>query len=157
MKKPKTIPPTYLYAGVFLIIVLFFVFPHFNLIPFPYNLLGGLLILIGVWLNIWPWQLFNRAGTTEKYVEPTNAFVKDGPFRFSRHPMYLGMFLLLIGLAVCFKNILGFISPLAFFAIMHFVFINYEEKEMEDLFGQSYLDYKKQSKKWFGFKIFRKR
>jgi protein-S-isoprenylcysteine O-methyltransferase Ste14 len=46
-----------------------------------------------------------RAGSNIPTSLPTTIIVECGPFRFTRTPIYLGMFLGLIGLAIAFDNL----------------------------------------------------
>ncbi len=141
-------PLIYLYAGIVFLIAVYFVFPQFNFVPHPQNLIFGFLIFtLGLWLMLWAWISFKRRNTPENFSRSTY-LVKDGPYKFSRNPMYLGMVLMLLGLAVCFRNILGIIAPILFFLIMHLMFIPYEEKKNKATFGKDFLDYKKNARKW---------
>jgi protein-S-isoprenylcysteine O-methyltransferase Ste14 len=45
-------------------------------------------------------RAFKRAGTPVPGNQPTTAFVRDGPFRFSRNPIYLAFSLFQVGLAL---------------------------------------------------------
>jgi protein-S-isoprenylcysteine O-methyltransferase Ste14 len=62
--------------------------------------------------------------------------------------MYLGLVIMLFGLAI----LLGSISPLLVIPIMiwilHVKFILREEKWMESWFGESYMEYKKKTRRW---------
>jgi len=147
MKKIISIPPNYFYLGIILIIILYFLFPSFNIIKYPYNLLGAIFIIFGFFLISWTYLLFKKYKTPEKF-EKSIFLVTQGPYKFSRNPMYLGAVIFLIGLAALFQNILGFISPILFFLIMHFMFIPYEEKKTEKDLGKKYLSYKKKVRRW---------
>ena len=46
-----------------------------------------------------------RAGSNVPTNLPTTAIVESGPYRFTRNPIYLGMFLGLTGLAIAFDNL----------------------------------------------------
>ncbi|MCH8885675.1 MAG: hypothetical protein IIC13_03715 [SAR324 cluster bacterium] len=52
--------------------------------------------------------LFRKYGTALKPFKESSALVTDGPFRFSRNPMYLSMVVALTGAAV----VLGTVTPL---------------------------------------------
>jgi protein-S-isoprenylcysteine O-methyltransferase Ste14 len=145
--KPMLIPPIYFLLGIVLIPILFSIFPGMNLIQFPFNWLGLVLILFGGYLNIHSLMLFNKYNTSFKYGKSTFV-INEGPFLYSRNPMYLGMFLTLIGLSICFGNILSLMIPLLFYIIMQVMFIPYEEKKMEKELGTDYLNYKKRVRKW---------
>ena len=62
--------------------------------------------------------------------------------------MYLGMVLILIGLAITCKNIIAVGIALIFFLILHFMFIPFEEIKLEKTFGENYLAYKQRVRRW---------
>lgn len=143
----KNIPPTYLFIAIFLIIAVHFLLPSFNKIVYPYDLLGFLPLLLGTYLNMSVWLLFKKHKTPHKYQKSTH-IVKEGLFRFSRNPMYVGMILLLVGLSILFQNLLGLIVPVLFFFVIHIIFIPYEEEKMQKELGDEYLSYCKQVRRW---------
>lgn len=62
--------------------------------------------------------------------------------------MYLGMVLLLIGAAVLFGS-LGSWLPIAFFIrVIQANFIRGEERFLEAIFGERYLEYKRKARRW---------
>jgi len=148
MKKRKLEPPTYFLICLILGIGLHFVLPVKQLIHFPYKYIGILLMGIGIWLNIWADGLFKRKNTTVKPYEKSSVLVSEGPFRFSRHPMYLGMVIGLVGVAIILGSLIVFLAPIVFFVTMHTIFVQLEEKALEETFGQEYLDYKKRVRCW---------
>ncbi len=148
MKKSKLEPPSYFLICLALAIGLNFVLPVMRLIYAPYKYIGILLLGIGIWLNIWADNLFKKKNTTVKPYEKSSALVLEGPFRFSRHPMYLGMVVALLGVAVILGSLISFFSPIAFFITIQIAFIPLEEKAMEQTFGQKYLDYKNRVRCW---------
>lgn len=148
MNKSKLEPPTYFLIFLLLAIGLHFVLPLIQLIYAPYKYIGILLLVIGIWLNIWADGLFKKKNTTVKPFEKSSALILEGPFRFSRHPMYLGMVIALLGVAIILGSLITFLVPIAFFITMQIVFIRHEEKALEQTFGQEYLDYKKRVRSW---------
>ncbi len=97
---------------------------------------------------MWADGLFKRKNTTVKPFEKSSALILEGPFRFSRHPMYLGMVIALLGVAIILGSLITFLVPIAFFVSMQIVFIRHEEKALEQTFGQEYLDYKNRVRSW---------
>ena len=61
--------------------------------------IGVIVFAGGVALAIWAIVTFRRAGTRVEKTEPTMAIATDGPYRFTRNPIYLGMFLGQTGLS----------------------------------------------------------
>ena len=147
MKKRKDIPPTYFYIGFALVPICWLAFPGFSLIGFPESLLGLSVTALGTALVYRTWKLFMKHATPEDFSESTY-LVTEGPYRHSRNPMYLGMCLFLLGLALASGNPVSLVSPAFFLLVMHFRFIPYEERKMEKTFGKSYLDYRKRVRRW---------
>ena len=91
---------------------------------------------------------FTRAGTPVVPFERSTTLVTGGSYRFTRNPMYLGMVLLLSGVAA----LLGTLSPWLvipiFTAVIQTNFIRGEERFLEELFGDSYRAYKTRVRRW---------
>lgn len=147
-EKKRLLPPAYLKISLILAMGLHFILPIVQLVHSPYRYIGILLVGIGIWLNVWADGLFKRRATTVKPFEESSALILDGPFRFSRHPMYLGMVVGLLGVAFILGSLVAFFMPVLFFIIMSIAFIPYEEKAMEETFGKDYLDYKVHVRPW---------
>ena len=109
---------------------------------------GLVTVVLGFGLMIWAWKLFHHRGTAVCPFEASTHFVREGPYRFTRNPMYLGMTLILLGIALVSGTPPVFLAPLAFFFTVHLAFIPYEEKKMEETFGEAYRDYKRRVRRW---------
>jgi protein-S-isoprenylcysteine O-methyltransferase Ste14 len=145
--KIVSIPPNYIYFSLAISAISYYLLPSLNIIPSPFNYSGWILIFIGLLLTYWSWLCFKKHGTPEDFSE-SKALVIDGPFKFSRNPMYLGMFIITLGAAVCFKNLIGILVSVFVLLVMHFMFIPFEEEKNEKTFGQAFLDYKIKVRKW---------
>lgn len=76
-------------------------------------------------------------------------FVRTGPFRFTRNPMYLGMTIALLGVAVIFGSATGFVMPTLFVLIIDRRFICREERMLQDRFGDdAWCEYAKTTRRW---------
>ena len=129
-------------------ILFHFLFPLVRFSYSHYNYIGALLIIFGIFLNLKADSMFKKSRTTVKPHLMPSSFEVSGPFRISRHPMYLGMFLILLGSAIIMGSLTGFIFSFVFVALMEILFIPKEEKNMEKAFGKKYLDYKKKVRRW---------
>jgi len=144
----KIMPPTYFLMAIVLSVVLHFVLPIKKVIFPPYTYSGGLFIIFGGVLNLWTDALFKKMKTRVKPYEDATEIITQGPFKISRHPMYLGMTAVLVGIAVLHGTIISFLFPVFFFIVCEIFFIKFEEKSMERIFGQKYLDYKVKVRRW---------
>ena len=105
------------------------------------GLLGALIALSG------RLQL-RRAGTEPPPNRPATALVVDGPYRYTRNPLYLGMTLLYAGIALGANSawILGLLVPLLI--VLHYGVIFREEAYLERKFGDAYRAYKATVRRW---------
>ena len=147
MKKP-ILPPTYLLIAMLIVILLHFVLPIGALLRIPWNLLGLIPLAVGVWLNLVADRAFKTRTTTVKPFEPSTALITDGAFAVSRHPMYLGFVLILIGLGMLLGSISPYIVVIVFAILMEAVFIDREEQMMAEQFGEDWQHYKARVRRW---------
>src|SRR5688572_13985396 len=148
MAGKKVLPPTYLLLSIVLMIGLHFFVPGVKIIPFPWTLAGLLPLIMGVAIAVVASNMFSKVKTTIKPYEESTFLVTDGTFRFSRNPMYLGMVLVLIGVATFLGTLTPYLVVLAFFFLIDTIFIRVEEKMLEEKFGKTYLNYKQQVRRW---------
>jgi protein-S-isoprenylcysteine O-methyltransferase Ste14 len=104
---------------------------------------GALLAILGVYE-------FRRARTTVNPLTPDNAsrVVKSGVFRCSRNPMYLGMALLLLALALYQSHVLSFAWVAVYVIYLNRFQILPEERALEARFGDEYRAYAKAVRRW---------
>jgi len=146
--KPRIMPPTYFITFLVLLVCSHFIFPVKKIIFPPHNYVGIVLILFGVIINVWADALFKKNEINVKPHEVPVKLLVSGPFRMSRHPMYLGMTSILLGVAILLGSLVTFIFPMIFVVVMEIVFIPLEEKNLEKNFGEKYLAYKKKVRRW---------
>ena len=146
--KSKLEPPAYFFVSLFSSIGLYFALPSTKAMATPYRYIGLVLIGTGVVLNLWTDAIFKKHKTTVKpYENPTHLGI-SGPFRISRHPMYLGMVSILLGIGIALGPVISLVVPILFLIVMEVMFIPFEEKNLEQAFGKEYLDYKKKVRRW---------
>ena len=148
MQNRTVLPPTYLWAAMILMVALHFLFPAVRLIRFPWQLIGLLPLVLGAALNVIADNAFRDAKTAVKPFQESAALVTTGAYRFSRHPMYLGFVLILLGLAVLLGSLTPFVVVPPFALLMERVFIVFEEGMLAQKFGQAWLDYKQRTRRW---------
>jgi protein-S-isoprenylcysteine O-methyltransferase Ste14 len=147
-KNRRVLPPTYLLLSLATMVLLHFVIPVAKFAPYPWNLLGIFPLVIGVALNLVADTAFKKKQTTVKPFEKSAALVVTGVFQISRHPMYLGMALILLGIAILMGNLTPLVIVAIFGILMELVFVRIEERMLEEQFGETWLAYKKKVRKW---------
>jgi protein-S-isoprenylcysteine O-methyltransferase Ste14 len=106
-------------------------------------LLGGGVLLLG-WFE---WTM-RRAGTPTNPYKPVSHIVTEGPFRYTRNPAYLSMAMIYTGIASLANALwILLLLPVALLAIRRGV-IEREERYLERRFGEEYLRYKAQVRRW---------
>jgi protein-S-isoprenylcysteine O-methyltransferase Ste14 len=148
MTRHRIIPPIYFLAALLAAVGLHFYFPVWRVVPSPFNLSGGALIIVGLALVVWAAGLFRAARTPVRPFERSTSVVTSGPYRFSRNPMYLGMVLVLVGVAVLFGSLAAFVPIPLFVWQIRRKFVLPEEAFLEELFGNPYVQYKARVRRW---------
>ena len=78
----------------------------------------------------------------------TTHIVTSGIFAFSRNPIYLGWFVVFSGMAMGNLSWAALVAPILMIVLLnHFVVLE-EEKYLEARFGNKYLNYKAQVRRW---------
>jgi len=148
MRPEKVMPTTYLLVAILAMIALHWLIPLRTLIPSPWNLLGLLPLAAGVGLNLLADRAFHMAKTTVKPLERPAVLVRDGVFRCTRNPMYLGFVLVLLGIAILLRSVTPFLVIPIFAILMDRLFITAEEFNLERSFGEDWLQYRTQVRRW---------
>jgi protein-S-isoprenylcysteine O-methyltransferase Ste14 len=120
--------------------------PKLPAVPLPG--LGIVLMASGVFLGASALLNFRWLRTTFiPHGDPT-ALVTLGPYRWTRNPMYLGLFTTLLGFACYFGKLPLFLVPPAFFLIIDRCHISYEEAKLLGLFGEAYAEFRRRVARW---------
>ena len=148
MTKNSILPPTYLLIAVLLMVGLFLIFPGIVIVPSPWNFIGLIPLVFGVWINLAADKSFHKLRTTVKPFEEPAIMITNGAFTISRNPMYLGFTSILTGIALLLRTLTPFIVVILFAIFMDQKYIKVEEQNMAKKFGQAWNDYKKKVKRW---------
>jgi protein-S-isoprenylcysteine O-methyltransferase Ste14 len=114
----------------------------------PAGGLGALVFVLALALAAWAIVTITRAGSNVPTNRPTTTIVESGPYRFTRNPIYLGMFGGQIGLAIAFDNF-GLLMMLVPFAlVIRYGVVAREEAYLERKFGDLYRGYRLRVRRW---------
>lgn len=108
---------------VFAAIVLWLAQPTLNSL-----ITGGIIALIGESIRLW------AAGHLEKSKEVT----QSGPYRYTRHPLYLGSSLIGIGMAVVSNSVIVAAIVITYLALTLTAAMRSEEAHLREKFGDAY-------------------
>ena len=113
------------------------------------RMVGWLGVVAGFAIIMTAFGLFKKAGTAPEPWKTPSAFVTDGVYRWTRNPMYLGMALTYAGLAIVANSLIALLLlvPVIFWITREV--IEREEAYLAVKFGEPYLAYKAQTRRWF--------
>ena len=147
--------PPLLFIGA---LVLGFALDHLLRLPFPVArtglghwiaaVNGGSLFVAGIAVFAVGIRNFANAATPVQGTRPTRTLVTTGIHAWSRNPIYLGMFLVYVGIGLLVRSpwILILLLPLA--ATMRYGVVAREEAYLERRFGGAYRNYKTRVGRW---------
>ena len=110
--------------------------------------LGIILTIAAILLFVKSVRIFNLRKEKIHPRSISTQIFKDGPFRFSRNPIYLAMLILLIGVGLTLNSFWFLYSGLVVAIMLHYGVIIPEENYLEKEFGKDYLEYKKTVRRW---------
>ena len=137
-------PPPLVFLGGLLLGVLchFLVAPAPVPVGRPVSILAGVVVLVaGVSLVASARMLFTRTGQSPIPWKPSPALILNGPYRFTRNPMYVGVTLVEIGLGLAFNNLWISLFALPALLTVHMIAVLPEERYLSEKFGDSYRTY----------------
>jgi Putative protein-S-isoprenylcysteine methyltransferase len=109
---------------------------------------GWLLIVLSIALTLWAMATFRHYRTTVIPRRPATRMVTDGPYAWSRNPMYLSMTVFYLGLAFLTGMLWPLLLlPLVLILLTVFV-IRREERYLADAFGAEYTAYRTRVRRW---------
>ena len=149
-ERPNRIPwPPILFAGAALVALgLEWVVPTSHGGHAIVRAIGAVLVAGGLSLDVWTALTFRRHATTIMPHRGADRLATDGPFRFSRNPIYLGNTLMVIGLGLAFDWLWAI--PAAFVAALAVgrLAIAREERHLEARFGAAWRAYARRVRRW---------
>ena len=127
-------------AGIVAAVAAHSVAPELRM-PASLRMAGVLVMWLGLALRVWAIVSLGSAFRTTVEVEPGQAVVSSGPYRWIRHPSYAGLLLVVAGFGAALGNWLSLatcvVLPLP--AIMWRIHV--EEAELNRVLGQAYRTY----------------
>lgn len=90
--------------------------------------IGASIAVMGELIRLW------AAGHLEKSKEVT----QSGPYRYTRHPLYLGSSLIGVGMAVCSNNAIVAMVVIGYLALTLTAAMRSEEAHLREKFGDAY-------------------
>ncbi len=95
---------------------------------------------------VWDFAVFGRG--TPAPIDAPRRLVVRGLYRYSRNPMYLGVFAVILGWAVLLQAKSLLLYALAVGSAFHLFVIGYEEPHLRKMFGPEYENYCSRVGRW---------
>lgn len=134
----------------------------FGFYPFIALVIASIFVPLNFGILFWPGLIVFSIGITlniiavKTFISSSEALKTGGPYRYSRNPMYAANFIYILGLnlmgwAGSLANLIFILISLSWLAGTHWCVLR-EEAFLAQKFGQTYLDYKKRTPRyWFIF------
>ena len=116
-------------------------------IPGPYRAAGLIVMWLGLAIRVWAVAALGRAFRTTVEVDPGQAIVSSGPYRWVRHPSYTGLLLIVAGFGLAVGNWLALAACLALPLPAVLRRIHVEEAELTRVLGEPYRAYRRRTKR----------
>ncbi len=113
-----------------------------NFVPFIIRLSLFIIILVISFIIMF----FSHRTLFDKN-EPSEMLITGGILKYVRNPLYLGILLIYVAFILLSISIICIILFVIIFLIYNRM-VNYEEKILEKMFGEEYLEYKRKASKW---------
>jgi len=141
--------PPLVYLGA---IAAVFILRHF--LPLP--LLAGagtlwpcaVLAVLGVLLAIRGRKALQQANTNVDPMLPTLAITSDGPYRYSRNPLYVSLTLMYLGITLAGNTWWCMVVLVPLLGALHFGIVLREERYLQQKFGDQYLSYRQRVRRY---------
>ncbi len=121
-------------------------------LPTPWTptlrIVGAVVLFLGLVLGGSAISQMRRADTSPDPRQPVTAFVVEGPYRFTRNPIYLGFLLIYLGITLIVGTVWGIIASPFLVRTVTDAVIHMEEKYLDEKFGETYREYRSRVRQW---------
>ena len=141
--------PPLVYGAAFIIgLLLHLRFPLHILPPTLAQGIGVVCVLVSCPLALMTLHALSRAHTPVDPMKPTTALVTEGPFRYSRNPIYVALTLLYLGVAFLVNALWILLLVVPALVVLRYGVIAREEAYLTRKFGDAYRQYTAQVRRW---------
>ncbi|WOI53915.1 isoprenylcysteine carboxylmethyltransferase family protein [Parvularcula sp. LCG005] len=109
---------------------------------------GGLLVALGIGIDLWVFWLFRQRKTNIMPTKPAEALVTTGPFSWSRNPIYLANVLIIVGFIFVGQSWWFLIGASLFVVLVTELQIKKEEAHLAEKFGMEWQAYAAKTRRW---------
>jgi protein-S-isoprenylcysteine O-methyltransferase Ste14 len=138
---------------VSIIIAFFLAVNNTAMLPHWFFYPGIVLIVIGIIVRQWAIFTLGRFFTLTIGIQKNQKVVDYGPYRFIRHPSYLGLLIVLLGIGAALQSWEGVLAIVVISGLAIGYRIHIEEKVMVSELGEDYIKYMKRTKRLIPFVV----
>lgn len=118
-------------------------------LPSAFRGAGAVIFLAGAGLEYWClWLFIIRGHGTALPLDPPHALVVSGPYRYVRNPVVIGMFAMILGVALYGTSLVSLLYTGVGIAAYHLYLVYVEEPELKARFGKEYEAYETGVPRW---------
>jgi protein-S-isoprenylcysteine O-methyltransferase Ste14 len=115
--------------------------------PSVYTAIAAILILAGIGIRWWAIVTLGRFFSVDIAVQEQHEIVKEGLYRWIRHPAYTGLLIIFLGMGIAFTNWVSLILIVVPITVLFLHRIKIEEDALSEELGAAYLEYRKKTKR----------
>lgn len=153
MPKSLNIPPVYTLLTLLAVIILSYVGEWIDRI-LNRQAIGLFVMLFALFLLGWTILYFRKFKTTFIPRRTPSILIVNGPFAYSRNPIYLSMVLIAFGLGVYLGPMLAYLPSLVLALFLNKNYVIPEERKISEAFGKDGEHYIEKVPAWIGWKRF---
>ena len=112
-------------------------------------IIGAVIFVLSGLLALKSVPRHRKEGSNVEPWKPTTKIISDGVYGRSRNPIYVAMAMLYMGIALMAGSFMAFVLLVPCLLIIRYYVIAREERYLETKFGEDYLAYKQQVRRWF--------
>jgi protein-S-isoprenylcysteine O-methyltransferase Ste14 len=141
-------PPRIAFALLLIAAVLHWLIPVLSVDVFSSVSVASAIGIAGFLIMMWAWWQFQQRDVAICPTATTDHLITNGVYRLTRNPMYLGMVMMLTGVAAFFGSLPFYAAVIVYFLIIDRSFCPYEESKLTKSFGRDYEAYASQVRRW---------
>lgn len=103
---------------------------------------------LAVALGAWALRSLRRAGQAPDFGVAVSRLVREGPYRYSRNPLYVALVLVYAGIAVSLASIWSLAMLPLLFAALDRLVVAREERFLAGRFGDVFEEYRQSVRRW---------
>jgi protein-S-isoprenylcysteine O-methyltransferase Ste14 len=101
------------------------------------------IIIISLWIMAASLRALGKQWSLQARVLENHKLVREGPYRFVRHPIYTGMLGMIVAGGLAWSHWIGLLIAILLFAIGTAIRVRSEERLLREQFGAAFDDYKR--------------